>query len=53
MQINFWLSDWCHHEGFGIYDKKTFFDDYSLLEKDGIHLSRRDKGNWQQAEPAW
>ena len=44
MQINFWLRGWCHREGFGFYDNGTFFDDYSLLGRDGIHLSRRGKG---------
>ena len=44
MQINFWLHGWCRHEGFGFYDNGTFFDDYSLLGRDGIHLSRRGKG---------
>ena len=44
MQINFWLCGWCRREGFGSYDNRTFFDDYSLLGRDGIHLSRRGKG---------
>ena len=44
MQINFWLRGWCCREGFGFYDNETFFDDYSLLGRDGIHLSRRGKG---------
>ncbi|XP_040977090.1 uncharacterized protein LOC121232754 [Aquila chrysaetos chrysaetos] len=44
MQINFWLRGWCRCEGFGFYDNGTFFDDYSLLGRDGIHLSRRGKG---------
>ncbi|PKU32392.1 rna-directed dna polymerase from mobile element jockey- hypothetical protein [Limosa lapponica baueri] len=44
MQINFWLHGWCHHEGFGFYDNRTFFDDYSLLGRDGIQLPRRSKG---------
>ncbi|GAB0204056.1 hypothetical protein GRJ2_002871200 [Grus japonensis] len=43
MHINSWLRSWCHHEGFGFYDNGTFFD-YNLLERDGIHLSRRGKG---------
>ena len=44
MQINFWLHGWCHCEGFGFYDNKIFFDDNSLLGRDGIHLSRRGNG---------
>lgn len=44
MQINYQLCDWCLHEGFGFYDNGRFFGDYSLLERDGIHLSRRDEG---------
>ena len=44
MQINFWLCGWCCREGFGFYDNGTFFNDYSLLGRDGIHLSRRGKG---------
>lgn len=41
--MNYWLCDWCLHEGFGVYDSGGFFGDYSLLETDGIHLSRRNK----------
>lgn len=44
MQISYRLCGWCLHEGFGFYDNGRFFGDYSLLERDGIHLSRRDKG---------
>ncbi|PKU28829.1 suppression of tumorigenicity 5 [Limosa lapponica baueri] len=44
MHINSWLHGWCHCEGFGFYDNGTFFDDYGLLERDEIHLSRRGKG---------
>ena len=46
MQINFWLHGWCCREGFGFYDNGTFFNDYSLLGRDGIHLPRRGKGNF-------
>lgn len=42
MQINCWLRIWCCCEGFVFYDNGTFFD-YSLLGRDGIHLSRRGK----------
>ncbi|GAB0184010.1 hypothetical protein GRJ2_000866300 [Grus japonensis] len=38
-----WLCGWCHREDFGFYDNGTFFDDYNLLERDGIHLSRKGK----------
>ncbi|GAB0210389.1 hypothetical protein GRJ2_003504700 [Grus japonensis] len=44
IHINSWLRVWCHREGFGFYDNGTFYDDYNLLERDGIHLSRRGKG---------
>ncbi|KAK4816812.1 hypothetical protein QYF61_023499 [Mycteria americana] len=44
MQIKFWLLGWCRCEGFGFYDNRTFFDDYNLLQRDGIHMSRRGKG---------
>lgn len=44
MQINLWLCGQCRHEGFGFHDNRTFFDKYSLLERDGIHLPRRDRG---------
>ena len=44
MGINSWLRGWCRHEGFGVYDNGTFFNDYNLLERDGTHLSRRGKG---------
>jgi len=40
--INSWLCGWCHHEGFGFYDNGTFFNDYNLLERDG--MSRKGKG---------
>jgi len=38
------LCAWCRYEGFGFYDNETFFSDYNLLERDGTHLSRKDKG---------
>lgn len=44
MEINFWLRGCCHHEGLSFYDNGTFFDDYSLLGRHGIHLSRRGNG---------
>jgi len=44
MQINFWLGGWYHHGGFGFYDSGTFFDDYSLLGRNGIPLSIRGRG---------
>jgi len=31
-------------EGMFFNDKGTFFNDYNLLGRDGIHLSRRGKG---------
>ena len=39
MNVNSWLHGWCLHEDFGFYDNGTFFNDYNLLGKDGIHLS--------------
>lgn len=39
MQINIWLQ----LQGFGFYDHKTFFDKYSLLERHGVHLSRKGR----------
>jgi len=39
-----WLHGWCRRECFGFYVNGTFFNDYNLLERDGTHLSRRDKG---------
>jgi len=44
MSINSWLRGWCCREGFGFYDSGTFFNDYNLLERDEIHLSRKGKG---------
>jgi len=44
MSINSWLRGWCRREGFGFYDNRTFFNDYNLLERDGIHPSRKGKG---------
>jgi len=44
MSIISWLRGWCHREGFGFYHNGTFFNDYNLLERDGIHLSRKGKG---------
>lgn len=43
LQINFWLCGWCHHECFGPYDHRKFFNCYSLSGKNGNHLSRRGK----------
>lgn len=39
MQINTWLQ----HQGFGFYDHKTFFDEYNLLGRGGIHLCRKGR----------
>ena len=44
MSISSWLRGWCHSEGFDFYDNGTFFNNYNLLERDGIHLSRKGKG---------
>jgi len=44
MHINSWLHGWCCREGFDFYDNRTFFSDYNLLGRDGIHLSRRGRG---------
>lgn len=44
MHIDFWLHGWFCSEGLGDYDNRIFFDEYSLLERNGIHLSRRVKG---------
>ncbi|KAM6036240.1 uncharacterized protein LJ206_001286 [Theristicus caerulescens] len=46
MHSNSWLRGWCHREGFGFYDNEAFFDDYNMLGRDGIHLSRRRKGSF-------
>ncbi|GAB0198251.1 mitochondrial enolase superfamily member 1 [Grus japonensis] len=51
MRINSWLRGWCLHESFGFYDNGTFFDDSNLLERDGIHLSRRGKGIFGSRPP--
>lgn len=42
--MNFWLRGQRCHEGFGFHDNRKFFDDYSLLNRDGIYLPRRDMG---------
>lgn len=44
MQISFWLHGWGCFESFGFHENRTFCDDYCLLGRDGIHLSRRGKG---------
>lgn len=43
MEINIWLRECCH-EYFDFDDKGAFFDDYSLLGRNGINPPRRDKG---------
>lgn len=44
MQTNFWLCGWGFFEGFGLYDNGTFYHDYRLSGREGIHLPRRHKG---------
>lgn len=41
MMHNFWLCEWCWREGLSFYDNGTFCEDYKLLGRDEIHLSRR------------
>jgi len=38
-QINKWLQDWCHSQGFGYFNHGTHFEKPGLLGADGIHLS--------------
>jgi len=52
MGISCWLHGWCHHKDFGFYDNRTLFDDYNLLGRDGINLSRRGKGIFG-SRPTW
>lgn len=42
-QIITWLCGWCCHQGFGFHDHRTLFDDYNLLGRDGIQLTRKGK----------
>lgn len=42
MHMNSWLHGWCQCEGFSFYENGTFYEDYDLLERKGIYLSRRD-----------
>jgi len=42
---NSWLHDWCHCDGLGFYDNGKFFNDYSLLERDGTHLLEKARGS--------
>lgn len=53
MQISYWLCGWCLQEVFGFYENGEFFSDYTLLKRDGIHLSRRDKGIFAADWPTW
>jgi len=41
MHINSWLRGWRQHKGFGFYDNGIFYEDYNLVERDGIQLPRR------------
>lgn len=41
VHINFWLHGWCQHESFDFYTNRIFYEDYNLLWRDGIHLSKR------------
>ena len=42
-QINKWLWDWCHSQGFGYLDHGTRFEKPGLLGADGVHLSEKGK----------
>lgn len=43
LQIYTWPRGWCHCQGFVFYNHRTFFNEYSLLERNGIHLPRRGR----------
>lgn len=42
-QINKWLQDWCHRQGFGYLDHGTCFEKLGLLGADGVQLSEKGK----------
>jgi len=46
MSIHTWLRGWCCCEGFGFYDNGTFFNDYNLLERNEVPLSRKGQGTF-------
>lgn len=50
-QLNAWLSNLCHVQGFGFYDHGSTFKKLGLLGADGIHLTNtakltRDNQGW-------
>jgi len=40
-QINKWLQDWCHSQGFGYLNHGTRFEKCGLLGADGVHLTEK------------
>ena len=44
MQVNIWLWNWSWWQGFRSYNHGTLFADQHLLGRDGIHLTKQDKG---------
>lgn len=56
MQINTWLSGWWYGWDFGLYGLRMLFDDYNLLGRDGIHLTRNGRRifvNWLESVVKW
>jgi len=42
-QVNKWLQDWCHSQGFGYLDHGNSFEKPGLLGPDGVHLTAKGK----------
>ncbi|KFU84659.1 hypothetical protein M959_03165, partial [Chaetura pelagica] len=43
LQVNEWLRDWCHSQGFGFFDHGMLYEAPGLMVAGGMHLSQRGK----------
>ena len=48
-QINKWLQDWCHSQGFGYLGHGNCSEKPGLLWTDGVHLTEEGKSIFSQA----
>lgn len=42
-QVNYWLKEWCHDQGFGYCDTGQAFERPGVWASDGVRLTRWSK----------
>ena len=42
-QVNEYLCNWCHVQGFGFHDLGNSFERLNMLTRDGVHLNKMGK----------